>query len=238
MASETRQALRVLVVGDVGDDDQGFVGQRLAQHGCVTEPFDRDRLPDYAAARGSDPADLVLLLGSARSGVAPDQADVVARESAFVRAAMDDGTPVLGICYGSQLLAHALGGAIKGSPSPEIGLSDVPTNDPVLCPPGPWVLMHSDTFDPPPAASVFGMTPGGCVGFADEARGVRALAWQFHPEVTPEELARWLVSLADWVAEHGGDADAVREEAYRLEDDLRKRAYALTDSALDWLLRR
>lgn len=229
-------AERVYVVGDVGDDAQGFVGERLEEYGVVTEPLDRDRLPTYDAFEGGP--DLLMLLGSARSGASTDQADVVAAESALVCAALDNGVPVLGICYGSQLLAHALGGSIKPSPQPEIEIVDVPSNDPVLCPPGPWVLMHSDTFDPPPTARVFGDTPGGCIGFADESRGARALAWQFHPEVTPQQLDKWLVSMADWVAEHGGDAESVRSRGYALEDDLRERAYALTDTALAWLVDR
>lgn len=231
--------LRVLVIGDAGNDNHGYVGERLRGHGGVTEPLDRDRLPVYEDVREGGVVDLVLLLGSVRSGADPEQSHVLERESGFVRDALDDGVPVLGICYGSQLLAHALGGAIKESPQPEVGLVEVTTNDPVLCPAGPWIHVHSDTFVPPPYATVFGSTPGGCAGFTDESCDARVLAWQFHPEATPDQLDEWLADLAaDFAAEHCDDPDAFSVEAHRIEDQLRDRAYALTDAALDWLLDR
>ncbi|MFY0408504.1 type 1 glutamine amidotransferase [Solicola sp. PLA-1-18] len=224
----------VLVVGDVGDDDTGFVGQRLREHHHATSArVDRDRLGDWDDRQR---ADLVLLLGSGRSGHASEHADVVERESRYVRGALAAGVPVLGICYGGQLLAHALGGSVGPSPSPEIGLFDVDSRDPVLCPSGPWPQMHSDAFVAPPTSRVLGSSPGGCQGFADDAHGARALGWQFHPEVTPHEFGTWLDKLGDWAREHGiDDPDALRDTMWAHEDDLRARAYALVDDALDHL---
>lgn len=225
----------MLVVGDVNDDDMGFVGERLRERGAEITRLDRDRLPPYADA---GTARLVLLLGSARSGHSQEHAEVVEIESAFVRSALDDGVPVLGICYGSQLLAHALGGQILASPQPEIAVTRIESYDARLCPPGPWVLLHSDTFEPPAGARVLGRTPGGCQGFTDESRAARAMAWQFHPEVKPLELSGWLDKLEVWVESNGGDAERVREEAFARGDQLRAQAYQLTDDALAWLLAR
>src|SRR5699024_9840587 len=111
--------LRVLVVADVNDDDTGFVGQRIAQSGGVLEPVDRDDIPSWESTCTPVQPHLILLMGSKRSGADPEQASVVAAETALVGGALANGTPVLGICYGAQLLAHALGGRIRHSDRPE-----------------------------------------------------------------------------------------------------------------------
>ncbi|MDO9381012.1 MAG: gamma-glutamyl-gamma-aminobutyrate hydrolase family protein [Nocardioidaceae bacterium] len=221
----------VLVVGDVGDDDTGYVGLRLReQHHVVTTRVDRDRLDAWD---DRERADLVLLLGSGRSGHADDSAAVVERESRYVRGALASGVPVLGICYGGQLLAHALGGSIGPSPAPEIGLFPLDSLDPVLCPPGPWAQMHSDAFVAPPTSRVLGTSAGGCQGFDDDAHGARALGWQFHPEVTPHEFGTWLDKLGPWARRHGvDDPDALRETMWAHEDDLRARSAVLVDAAV------
>jgi GMP synthase-like glutamine amidotransferase len=154
--------LRVEVVADV-DDDAGFVGERLVdRHGAELVGLDRDALP----ASPSSGTSLLLLLGSARSVLSPAEADTVESESALVRTALTAGVPVIGICYGAQLLAHALGGAVSVAPRPEIGWFAVTSADPTLCPEGPWAQFHSDAFTPPPGARVLGTSAAGCQGFA------------------------------------------------------------------------
>jgi len=224
--------VRVLVVGDKGDDDPGFVGERLAQVGATLVPVDRDDLPDRDSG---GPADLLYLLGSARSAHDPAQAGVVAAESELVRARLDGGVPVLGICYGAQLLALALGGQVMTAPRAEVGWFEVDTDDPVLCPPGPWLQFHSDAFTPPPGVRVLGRSSGCCQGFAYEGERARALAWQFHPETTPRELGLWLDSAADFVLEHEGDPVRIAAQAAARATEARAAAHDLTDAALRWL---
>lgn len=168
-------SVRVMVVGDRGDDDPGFVGERLVELGATLVLLDRDALPDSDAL---DAADLLLLLCSARSAALPD---------------------------------------------------------PVLCPPGPWLQYHSDTFTEPPGVRVLGTSPSGCQGFSYERGGARALGWQFHPETTPSELARWLDNSRDWVLEHGGDPARITAQAADRAAATRVAAYDLTDAALHWL---
>jgi len=220
----------VLVVGDKGDDDAGFVGERLTALGATLVRLDRDALPDLTT-----PADLLMLLGSARSAHNPAQTGVVASEAHLVRRALSHGVPVLGICYGAQLLAHALGGEVLPAPKPEVGWFIVDSVDPVLCPTGPWLQFHSDAFVPPPGVRVLGSSPAGCQGFTYERDGARALAWQFHPETTPRELAAWLTNAGAWVVEHGGDPVAIQAEADARAEAARAMAYDLTDAALHWL---
>lgn len=224
--------VRVLVVGDKGDDDPGFVGERLVELGATLVPLDRDVLPDSDVLDG---ADLLLLLGSARSAHDPAASDAVVAESWLVRVALDEQIPVLGICYGAQLLALTLEGEVMPAPQAEVGWFEVDSRDPVLCPPGPWLQFHSDAVTPPPGVRVLGTSPAGCQGFAHEMGGERALAWQFHPETTPTELARWLDSCRDWVLEHGADPGHIQAQADERAESTRAAAYDLTDAALHWL---
>ncbi|TWP34211.1 type 1 glutamine amidotransferase [Leekyejoonella antrihumi] len=228
--------VRVDVVADRSDEDAGFVGQRLVeQHGGELVLHDRDALggtADFAQTQ------LLLLLGSARSAHDPAQRDVVEAESQVVRGVLDSGVPVLAICYGSQLLARALGGSAHQAKYPEIGWYSVESGDPDLCPPGPWAQFHSDAFTPPPTARVLGSNGAGCQAFSDDSHRARALGWQFHPEVTAARFSSWADTMRDYCTTRGIDPDALIAEAPSHEPRLREATFALTDSAVAWLFDR
>ena len=229
--------MRVLVVGDPGDDDAGHVGERLRELGMQLVPLSRDALPSWAELAAGD---LVLLLGSGGSVADPVLVQRVEAETALIRAALGDGVPVLGICYGAQVLAHALGGAVGVAPQSEIGWYTHQSLDPALCPSGPWLQFHGDTFTVPPSARLLGSSASGPQGLAWEGATpagarVRALGWQFHPEVTPTVLASWLRTEGALVQRHGADVEVVAADTRRLGEQARQAAHQLTDTALDWL---
>ena len=80
-------------------------------------------------------------------------------ELELIRAAHDAGTPVLGICFGAQAAAAALGGSVELSPITEIGWYHLDGED-VPIDRGPWLQWHHDRFHPPPGAEVLATTPG------------------------------------------------------------------------------
>ena len=225
--------MRVYVTADREDREPGFVGDRLVERGAELVYLDRDALP---AHDDLDRADLLLLLGSARSAWAEDQQAVVAAESALVSAALDAGTPALGICYGGQLLAHLLGGSVQRAEIAEFGWLKVESADPVLCPAGPWAQFHGDSLSPAPTSRVLGTSVAGCQGFLDDSRRARAIGWQFHPEVGGERFAEWVDELEGFCRSRGADPAALRREAQRQADHGRAPAYELTDAALAYLL--
>lgn len=225
--------MRVYVTADTDDREPGFVGERLVARGATLEYLDRDAIHSYADL---DEPDLLLLLGSARSGCAESQLSVVDAEASLVRAALDGGTPVMGICYGGQLLAHALGGAIQPAEKAEFGWHRIESVDPVLCPPGPWAQFHSDAFTPASSSRVLGTSPAGCQAYVDESRAARAIGWQFHPEVPGGRFLEWVDELEEYCRAHGGDPEALRRQAIDRGDAGRAAAYELTDAALDWLM--
>ncbi len=109
------------------------------------------------------------------------------------------GTPVLGICYGQQLMAHLLGGQVQKGERGEYGFAhlEISSSDGVLR--GiegrqqVW-MSHFDTVVAPPAGfSVLASTET-CAIAAIAAPDRRLFAVQFHPEVAHTPCGRELLS--------------------------------------------
>ena len=71
--------------------------------------------------------DFLLIMGGPMSVNDPDP--WIAQELAYVKQVILQGIPVLGICFGAQLLARALGGKIGPGPTFEIGMVPVTLTD-------------------------------------------------------------------------------------------------------------
>ena len=98
------------------------------------------------------------------------------------------GIPVLGICYGSQLMAHVLGGSVETAPVSEYGKTEVSVDakskifegvqDKTIC----W-MSHTDYIEKAPEDfNIVGSTPV-CPVAAMECVEKNLYAVQFHPEV-------------------------------------------------------
>ena len=98
------------------------------------------------------------------------------------------GIPVLGICYGSQLMAHVLGGSVATAPVSEYGKTEVSVDvkskifegvqDKTIC----W-MSHTDYIEKAPEDfNIVGSTPV-CPVAAMECVEKNLYAVQFHPEV-------------------------------------------------------
>jgi GMP synthase-like glutamine amidotransferase len=118
-------------------------------------------------------------------------------ERMLLRAAVDAGLPVLGVCLGAQQLAAALGAEVVTGPEPECGMGEVhltpaALSDPVFGPaptPLPCVHWHGDTFSLPEGA----VRLAGNHAYENQAFrfGARAYGLQFHVEVTGSLVAHW-----------------------------------------------
>lgn len=218
--------LTALFVANSTDTDPGYVGERLLGRGYAR----RDALRD----QGGLPADLtgvdaVVLLGSEWSVHSPVDPAALAAECELVRAAQASGVPVLGLCYGAQVVAHALGGTVSLAAVPEVGFVEVITDDSALVPAGPWAQFHLDVIEPPPDARVVAQNACGTQAFV--LPGV--LAVQFHPEVRPDTLDDWSRRFPDVLVEAGLDRETLVAEARDREPAARSAAYALVDAFLD-----
>ena len=158
----------------------------------------------------------------------------VLEELAFLRTAHEAGVPILGICFGAQALATALGGSVERAPEPEIGWYAIETDRPDLVEAGPWFQWHHDRFDPPPGAQVLARTD-----ICPQAYVIgRSLGVQFHPELTPEQLEGWLGNGGDvYLEAHAIDGAAMRAETDRTAVEAQARSRRLVDRFLDEVAR-
>ncbi|MBX6389348.1 MAG: type 1 glutamine amidotransferase [Frankia sp.] len=221
------------VSGPVAHSELGTIGDLLEQYRIDAE------LVTVGAHPYPDPAglDLVVVMGSDRSAH-DDSVPWLSGELSYLRSAVAVGTPVLGICFGGQLLARALGGTVRRGERNEHGWFPVTTVDPEAIPIGPWMEAHFDTFTIPPGAQRLAWTPDAEQAF----RLGPHLGLQFHPEITPTVFETWLgfwqargqdkrlatlgVDLAGLRAEIARRADAARAACYSLFDHFWARARA------------
>ena len=141
------------------------------------------------------------------------------------------GIPIMGICFGGQLMSRVLGGTVSRSPRAELGWFEIESNDESLIPRGPWFQYHWDRFTFPPGSTELArneLCPQAYVYG-------RTLGVQFHPEIDADILDLWL-------AMEGGRAEAesegvvvedLRTQTKNLEKQSNQRGYDLVDQFLD-----
>lgn len=167
-----------------------------------------ERLPDPGGWAGA------VITGS--HDMVTDGADWIGHVREWVVRAVDAGLPLLGICFGHQLMAAALGGEAGYHPDgPEVGTADVALTDEgardALLAGMPRVfkghVTHSQTaLELPPGATLLATgthDPHQCFRVGDHAWGV-----QFHPEFDAEAIRYYVHRQADKLKAAGRDADA------------------------------
>ncbi|SEV83027.1 glutamine-hydrolyzing GMP synthase [[Clostridium] fimetarium] len=114
---------------------------------------------------------------------------VYAEESAsYVKEIFEIGIPILGICYGSQLMAHKLGGKVATAPVSEYGKTEVAINTSsklftgVSSSTSTW-MSHTDYIETAPQGFAVTASTPVCPVAAMENADKNLYAVQFHPEV-------------------------------------------------------
>jgi GMP synthase-like glutamine amidotransferase len=198
-------------------------------------------LAEWAADRGlaleivpagqpiPDPAGrpFVVTLGSVDSAY-DERVPWLAAERAVLDQAVELDVPVLGICFGAQHLALALGGSVGPAPRPEIGWLDIETFAPGVVPAGPWLQWHHDAFTVPPGAELLARSSVGPQAY----RCGPHLGVQFHPEVDAAIVADWVAQDGDAVRAAGGTPEGVLDGSRRHAAGARRRARSLFDAFL------
>lgn len=222
--------MRILVLANASDDDAGFVGEALEARGGTFVTVHRespDPLPEL------DGFDAVVSLGSEWSVYWDHIQGAVTREAALLREAVDADVPVLGLCFGGQILSHALGGSVERAPEAEIGWYAIESDVPDLIPGGPYVQWHSDRFVVPPGARELARSAVGPQAYAVGS----AVGLQFHPEASPTVVRRWVVGGIDELTASGGTAEGFVAESDERLAESRARAAQIVDAFLAGSLR-
>ncbi|HEY1616193.1 MAG TPA: type 1 glutamine amidotransferase [Streptosporangiaceae bacterium] len=219
--------MRVIVVRHHDVDTAGFIADAFVARGAELAVH---LFPGDGPLPALDGVSHVVILGAVWSVY--DTATIggwIGDELAWVRQADEAGIPVLGICFGAQVLAAALGGEVHDIGRNEIGWTTVESLDPALVPEGPWLEFHHDTCVLPPGARLLARNETGAQAFAIR----RNLAVQFHPEVDAAQLRRWLAggSKAD-VIQAGLDPTALVTQTRAQQAAAARRADHLVEMAL------
>jgi GMP synthase (glutamine-hydrolysing) len=184
---------RVLIVRNSETAPEGAFGAWLAAGGARLMVVSGEALP--AREDAARAADLVVLLGSPH-GVYETDIPWIAAQRGIVARLAEAGRPIIGICFGAQMLAAATGGdaAPIGQGRAFLGVfGNAEAAEPVWR--GPFVRWHGDHITPPPGAEVLARDGGTVQVF----RQANRLGVQFHPEATPGIVAGWVERYADRV---------------------------------------
>ncbi|MBT8202671.1 MAG: type 1 glutamine amidotransferase [Acidimicrobiia bacterium] len=204
---------RVLVLENDPGDGPGHLAPALRATGVASTVV---RVHAGEPVPSVDAADGFVILGGAMGVYESDAHPWIEDEADLVREAVAAKVPVLGICLGAQLIAHALGGRAFVADAPEVGvvtsrLTVAGERDPLSeFLPGPYLAFHQDTFEVPPDAELLAASSS----FPHVFRSGSALAIQSHPEVTVEGATYW-GRRSPLPARAGVDYDAVIDEMER-----------------------
>ena len=206
------QATEEVLVLDFGGQYSQLIARRIRECGVFSELLPHDIPLERIKERG--PKGLVLSGGPA--SVYAEGAPALRKEL------LDLGIPVLGICYGMQLMVHELGGRVEQAPAGEFGRSQLTLRDgggklleglpaEQQC----WMSHRDTVFEPPPGfAALASSTESPVAAFESTDRGLYGI--QFHPEVvhTPygtEILTRFLRDIVG-ARERWSPASVIEEQ--------------------------
>jgi GMP synthase (glutamine-hydrolysing) len=223
---EVRAATDEVVVLDYGGQYSQLIARRVRECGVFSE-----LLPYHVgAAEVARRRPKGVILSGGPASVYADGAPPL--EPAL----LELGVPVLGICYGMQLLALELGGRVQGAEVGEFGRSQLTVAEPGRLLAGTpaeqtcWMSHRDTVFAPPPGfAALAASTASPVAAFESAERGIYGI--QFHPEVvhTPygqQVLTNFLTEICG--CEQGwSPASVIEDQIARIRDQVGEHGRAI-----------
>jgi GMP synthase-like glutamine amidotransferase len=221
---------RTLILQHEAATPPGFIREWLEEQGATVEVL---RIDEESPELDPREYDLIISLGSEFAAY-DDTKPFVPREGRLLRQAAEADVPILGVCFGGQLLARVLGGQVFRGERSEVGWLPVRTLDPQLVTEGPWFQWHFDTFTLPPGATLVAESDAGPQAYVIG----RSLGLQFHPEVTPEIMDEWVRVYPHELEEVGVDPDELLQTTERTAAGARETSRRLLDRFRDEIVRK
>jgi GMP synthase (glutamine-hydrolysing) len=225
----------LVVVHDI-DDHLNEMANPIAEAGILMDTWDvqndsvgrpdLEMLEQYSG---------VISLGAHAGVLEEEKHPWMSHERKIMHWALETETPLLGLCFGSQLLASAAGGRIYKAETGEFAWTKVnmlpeASRDPVLGVLGETAdafQFHYDSFDLPKDAVLLGESDGTIEAFRV---GSSAWATQFHPEVGLSQQLAWLSTYRGAFLREGIDIDEQVAKSHELAASYRKQAWALSEA--------
>lgn len=217
--------MRFCFLSNRAESDIGLLDESLSGLGEFLFAYREDPF----SWRNIENVDLFVHLGSSWSVYWASVQTQVHSEVSLMRNSIERGVPVLGICFGAQMLSHAFGGVVERGKKTEIGWHDVvaPETNSVLT--GRWMQWHYDSFTAPRGFDVLAINEAG----VQAIRRGRAFGVQFHPEANEPIVSKWMSG------EGATELAAVGIAPTNLLDETRlgvERTSVATRKLMDWFL--
>ncbi|HQT46076.1 MAG: GMP synthase [Acidocella sp. 20-63-7] len=188
--------MRILVFQHLAVEHPGVFRDFWAEAGYL---WDAVELDSGEVIPALEPYDLLVVMGGPMDVWQVDEYPWLAPEIAAIRRwVVELRRPYLGICFGHQLLAVALGGKVGLMARPEVGMAKVALTqaglaDPLLAGFAPEVEVFQWH-----GAEVSGLPEGARILAQNDACPAQAIKWgehaygfQYHIEITPATVAEW-----------------------------------------------
>lgn len=158
--------------------------------------------------------DLLIMMGGPMGVYEQDAHPWIACQLRRLARRIDAGRPTLGVCFGAQMIAAAMGANVYPGPAKEVGFHPLSFVDP-LSPlrhlaDVPVLHWHGDTFDLPADVELLAST----AAYPHQAfrRGNNILALQFHGEMGFDpRFEEWLRQWPDAIAGTGASVEGMRD---------------------------
>jgi GMP synthase-like glutamine amidotransferase len=216
---------RTLILQHEEPTPPGHMTEWLAEQDARVEVFRIDEEGDEVNPRDYD---LIVSLGSEFAAF-DDSIPFVQREVKLYQQAIEADVPILGLCFGGQMLARVLGSRLYRAEEAEIGWLPVRTHDSELISTGPWFQWHFDSFSVPPGAELIAETDAAPQAFVSG----RNLGLQFHPEVTPEIMDEWVRTYPHELEAEGVDPQGLLTETRQRAQQAKQTTWRLLNAFRD-----
>jgi GMP synthase (glutamine-hydrolysing) len=181
--------------------------------------------------------DLLIMMGGPMGVYEQDEYPWIACQLRRLTERLAADRPTLGVCFGAQMMAAALGARVFPGPAKEVGFHAIEVHDGVRDNPlaplrdTPILHWHGDTFDLPDGVEL--LASSDIARHQAFRRGPAILALQFHAEMGEDpRFHDWIEQWPEAIQEAGGDEASLRA----LHDRLGPNAVAAGRSVISrWL---